>query len=376
MINPTNTQTSLSLSLSLSMGHTAKLRDIIGLIKDKASQSKATLLSKSSNLSLQLALLRATNHDPFDPPNDKNIATILSSGHSSRATASTAIEAIMDRLQSTGNSSVALKCLITVHHIVKYGSFILQDQLSVYPSNGGRNYLKLSNFRDNSSPISWELSSWVRWYAKYVETLLFVSRVLGFFLASSSNTTEKDNQEEKISSFMNKDLLKEIVALVGLMEEICKRPDYLDGEGNNKLVDKVMGFVGEDYLSAINEVSVRVSEFKERLSDLSFGDSIELVCALKRLEDCKERLLVLSTGKKSLMESFWGLISEVKDRVGPDMVYKDEGKLVNWVRREKMSESARFGERVLISGDSVGLPSRRPRQGSFSYSRESKESYT
>lgn len=186
---------------------------------------------------------------------------------------------------------------------------------------------------------------------------------------------EKDNQEEKISSFMNKDLLKEIVALVGLMEEICKRPDYLDVEGNNELVDKVMGFVGEDYLSAINEVSVRVSEFKERLSDLSFGDSVELVCSLKRLEDCKERLSVLSTGKKSLMESFWVLISEVKDRVGPDMVYKDEGKLVNSVRREKVSESARFGERVLISGDSVGFPSRRPRQGSFSYSRELMESY-
>jgi hypothetical protein len=61
---------------------------------------------------------------------------------------------------------------------------------------------------------------------------------------------------------MNKDLLREIVSLVGLMEDIFKRPDYLKG---NKLVNNVMGFVGKDYLSAINEISVRVSEFRERL---------------------------------------------------------------------------------------------------------------
>lgn len=342
------------------MGHITKLRDIIGLIKDKVSQSKATLLSKPPYLSLHLSLLRATNHDPFNPPNKKNINTILSYGHNSRATAATAIEALMDRLQSTHNSSVALKCLITVHHIIKHGSFILQDQLSVYPSNGGRNYLNLSKFRDNSSPITWELSSWARWYAKYIETLLFASRVLGFFLSSSSCTIEKDNQEDKISSFMSKDLLREIVSLVDLMEEICKRPDFLHVQGN-KLVNYVMGFIGEDYLSAINEVSVRVNELRERMSVLSFADSVELVCALKRLEDCKEKLLlsVMSTEKRDISESFWGLINEVKDKAGSDKVYKDEGKLVKWVRREKVSESARFVGRVLNSEDSVRFSSGR-----------------
>ncbi|KAF2292964.1 hypothetical protein GH714_034318 [Hevea brasiliensis] len=91
---------------------------------------------------------------------------MLSYGYSSRATAAAAIEALMDRLQSTHDSSVAIKCLAIVHHIIKDGSFILQDQLSVYPSTGGRNYLKLSSFRDNTTPIAWELSSWVRWEMK------------------------------------------------------------------------------------------------------------------------------------------------------------------------------------------------------------------
>ncbi|KAG6725235.1 hypothetical protein I3842_02G022700 [Carya illinoinensis] len=340
------------------MGRTGsgKLRDILGLIKDKASQSKAALLSNPSTLSFHLSLLRATTHDPFSPPLHKHLSAILSFGHSSRATASSAIEVLMDRLQTTRDSCVALKCLFIVHLVLVRGDFILQDQLSIYPSTGGRNYLNLSNFRDNSSPLTWELSSWVRWYAQYIETLLSTSRVLGFFIASSSYSSEKDKQEEKITALMDKELLVEVVSLVGLIEEFCKRPDPLHVEGN-KLVEEIMGFVCEDHFSAINEVSVRVSEFRERLGGLSFGESVELVCALTRLENCKERLYELSTRKRSVMDSFWCLIGEIKEGAGME---KDEGKLMIRVRSEKAGESARYGERVLIrSRDSVRFSSGR-----------------
>ncbi|KAM1473898.1 hypothetical protein ACFX13_030742 [Malus domestica] len=67
----------------------------------------------------------------------------------------------MDHLQTTHHLVVALKCLIAIHHVIKYGSFILQDQLAVYPAADGRNYLNLSNFKDDSTPVAWELSSWV-----------------------------------------------------------------------------------------------------------------------------------------------------------------------------------------------------------------------
>ncbi|KAG2724982.1 hypothetical protein I3760_01G045600 [Carya illinoinensis] len=321
------------------MGLASKTRDVVGMIKDRVSQSKAAILSKPSNLSLHLALLRATTHDPFSPADNKHIDTILSFGHSSRATAAIAIEVVMDRLQRTRDSSVALKCLLIVHHVVKHGDFILLDQLSVRPFTGGRNYLNLSNFRDNSSPVTWELSSWVRWYAQYIETILSTSRVLGYFFASSSCSIDKDKQEEKISALTNSYLLIQIVSLVGLVEEICKRPDSLHVEGN-KLVNQIMGIVVEDHFSAISEVSVRVSEFRERLSGLSFGESVELVCTLRRLENCKERLFELSSSKGAMMESFWGFISEIKNGVGTE---KDEGKLVITVRRGKAGESSDSG---------------------------------
>lgn len=188
------------------------------------------------------------------------------------------------------------------------------------------------------------------------------SRILGLFLAtssSSSTTLDKDKQEETISALMNQDLLKQTVSLVGLMEEICKRPDSLHVKGN-KLVGEIMRFVGEDCFSATNEVSIRVKDFRERLNVMSFGESVELVCALKRLENCKERLFELSTGKKSFIESFWSFVSEIKDRVGRQKVYEDDGKLLLKARREKVSESARFSERVLRrSDDSVQFSSGR-----------------
>ncbi|KAM5577121.1 putative clathrin assembly protein [Rosa sericea] len=351
------------------MGRKTKLKDLLmGAIKDKASQSKAAILSTlntaasstpQSSQSLHLALLRATTHDPFSPPPAKHLATLLSFGHSSRATASAAIEALMDRLQTTQNSSVALKCLIAVHHIVKYGSFILQDQLSVFPSTGGRNYLKLSNFRDNSSPISWDLSSWVRWYGQYVENLIITSRFLGFFLGSNSCLADRDRQEERISALMNSDLVRETESLVSLMEEICRRPDFSSLNGN-KLVSEILGLVGQDQIATMNEVSVRVKEFDERLSGMSFGDSVELLSTLKRSEDCKERLLTVSSAVKSdLVERFWGLMREMEGRVKKEKE-KEGGKLVVMaVRRDSVGESARFDDRVLRSYDSVRFSSGR-----------------
>ena len=325
-----------------------KLRHLIGLIKDKASQSKAAILSDHATLSL----LRFTTHDSFTPPTHKHLSSLLSLGDGSRATASVAIELLMDRLQTTQNPAVALKCLIAVHHIITHGSFILQDQLSVFPSFGGRNYLKLSNFRDNSSPISWELSSWVRWYAAYIEQILCTSRVLGYFLgASSSSTTEnRETKEERASGLTNSDLLRETDSLLSLVDEVCKRPDSASTI-ENRLVEEILKVVGEDWISITSELWVRVNEFGERLSCLSFGESVELVYVLKRLEECREKMM-------GVEQRFWVSVREVKEKAGT-AVYKEEGKLSRKVTRHRASESDRFSGQLVDSADLIRFPSAR-----------------
>ncbi|KAA8546751.1 hypothetical protein F0562_003180 [Nyssa sinensis] len=335
------------------MGRITKLRDLIGVIKDKVSLSKATLVSNSTTLSIHLAVLRNTTHSPSIPPDDNHLATLLSLGNGSRATASALVASLMDRLHRTSDSSVALKCLVTIHHIIKRGPFMLQDQLSIFPASGGHNYLKLSAFRDGANFATWALSAWVRWYALYLETLLSTSRVLGFFLCSSSGAIDKDKQDEGVSSFTNVDLIRDTDSMVGVMEEICKVPDSLHVDGN-KLLQEIMSLVGGDFLAAVNEISLRLGEFNERRDCLSFGESVELMCALTRLEECKERLMGLFIIKKVSTETLWSSIGELKDRV---WMVKDEGKLAYVGRRIRASESARFEERVVKSHDSVPFSS-------------------
>lgn len=226
----------------------------------------------------------------------------------------------------------------------------------MFPASGGRNYLNLSGFRDGATAATWVLSAWVRWYACYLETLLSTSRVIGFFLCSSSSTLEKDNQDDRLSSYLNLDLIRDVHSLVALIEEMCKAPDSLLVEGN-KILYEATNMVGGDYLSAVNEILLRLSELNQRLSCLSFGDSVELMRGLKRLEDCRERMEAFFTLKKPLSESLWGLVGELKSGVGMGNVCRE--KLVSVGRREKESESARFDDRVVQHGDSVRFSSAR-----------------
>lgn len=333
-----------------------KLRDVIGAVKDKVSQSKAALFG--SALSHHLAILRATTHAPHVPPEDRHLTALLSLGDSSRATASALVEVLMDRLHRTGSSAVALKCLLTIHHVIKRGAFILQDQLSVFPASGGRNYLNLSAFRDGSTAATWVLSAWVRYYARYLETLLSTSRTLGFFLCSSSCEQRKEIQEPRISSVTNHDLIKDIDSLATLIEELCQAPDSILLE-RNMLLCEVKSFLTSDYLSAVNELSLRLTECNERLTCLGFSDSFELVCALEKLENCKARLDNLFAIKKPSTEMLWVLIDDLRNKVGKRSVCRRNMKLIDLGRREKGTESARFDARVEDYGDSVRFSSSR-----------------
>ncbi|XP_010555399.1 PREDICTED: putative clathrin assembly protein At4g40080 [Tarenaya hassleriana] len=334
------------------MGKIASFSDLLGRIKDRASQSKAALVSNPKTLSFHLPVLRATTHDPSTPPHHSHVAAVLSAGNGSRVTAAAAVEAVMDRLHTTGDASVALKCLIIVHEVARHGGFILQDQLSVFPATGGRNYLKLSGFRDEKSPLMWELSYWVRWYALYLEQLLSSCRILGFFLSSTSSAAQRDDEDEKLSSLSNTDILGEIDALVCLLEVACKIPDLTLPQGKN-LAEEITRFVGEDCISSIDKLFSRINEFRQRSSDIGFGDSVELVCALKRIESSREKLSGICCGKRVCVDGFfWDLVSEVKGMVGEfGMDYGQNGKMIVNVGKRGLArmgtQSARFSDRVI-----------------------------
>ncbi|KAH7845344.1 hypothetical protein Vadar_000883 [Vaccinium darrowii] len=365
------------------------MRNLIGIFKDKASLIKAALSIKRAAASVHVAVLRATTHNPSAPPSSRRLSAVLSLGHASPPTAGACIAAIVDRLNATRDAYVALKCLITLHHVVTKGSVVLKDQLSVYPAVGGRNFLNLSRFRDKRDPETWELSSWVRWYAAVLERNLTVSRVLGTFLSSALQRTDDDHRRKtevssvlqitdgnsrngEVSSVLqridenwrnratttnltNENLVRDVDCLVDMVEEICNAPDSLEYQRID-LVYELMNFVGEDYRSTQYQILVRLGELGDRIDGLSPSESAELARSLKRLEGCRERLSALFANKKR-NDAFWDAVGETRARVVKLEEERERGKwLVRVGRREEEIESTRFGERVGRPSQVLRLP--------------------
>lgn len=165
---------------------------------------------------------------------------------------------------------------------------------------------------------------------------------------------EKEKQEDTISSYMNFDLVRDFTTLVSVIEHICKVPDNLLVE-NDKLLHCVMDLLANDYLSTVNEIFLRVIEFKERVNLLSFNDSVELSSGLDRLTSCKEKLSHLFSTTKPSVESLWEMIEELNSKIGMVNSKKLGRKDIGW------SESARFGDRVVRTSDSLKFSSGRLR---------------
>ncbi|KAK3230977.1 hypothetical protein Dsin_002858 [Dipteronia sinensis] len=75
-------------------------------------------------------------------------------------------------------------------------------------------------FCDDSDHETWELSSWVRWYAGALEKNLTVSRLLHSYLCSSGGKKNDDDIEEKVLALMSSDLLREMDVLVDFVDDI------------------------------------------------------------------------------------------------------------------------------------------------------------
>ncbi|KAG1342306.1 putative clathrin assembly protein [Cocos nucifera] len=324
-----------------------RFRGIVGAVKDTASLSKATLLSSSS--AAQLAVLRATTHQPSsEPPDPRHLATLLAFGHGSRVAAAACVSALAARLHSTHDPAVALKSLLALHHLLARGAFILRDQLPAallrHPASG-RNPLALpaSAFPSAAFP----LASWARWLARLLELLLVAATVTATFPSSHHpNVVDPHSSNDRLASLLNRDLLIELEALVSVIEEITRAPASTAAVKGNKLITEAVRVVEEYRVTAEQEMVVRVRELGERIGSLGFADSVELVCLLRRLEESKDRADWPSDGRWTDDDWFWVEVRELKEQVEKVVVRKQEegrGRL----RREKLgSSSDRMMDRV------------------------------
>lgn len=253
-----------------------RLRRIVGFVKDKVSLARARARTRFAKW--HVALIYATSHGG-SPTAEKCVRSVLNEARTgSRMEMSYCVRLLMDRLNKTANWAVALKCLTLIHKGLRFGGFMFQDQVSIYPARGGRNYLNLSKFKDNSSPFASEVSFWIRWYAKFLEQRLVTCRSLGNFL--DSKRCDSKLNVDKVADLGNDGLVREVLDLNDLLQQICECPTH-GNVATNELVRDALRLVILDSFRTQDELKIRLREVCERVNSLT---SLEIACVVQVCE--------------------------------------------------------------------------------------------
>ncbi|CAH1439950.1 unnamed protein product [Lactuca virosa] len=116
-------------------------------------------------------------------------------------------------------NQVALKTLIVIHRTLREGDTTFREELVNFQQRG--RVLQLANFKDDSSPIGWDCSVWVRTYGLFLEERLECFRVFKYDIEAEKIPTFAQGQENKGYSrtrdLQSEELLKQLPALQQLL---------------------------------------------------------------------------------------------------------------------------------------------------------------
>ncbi|KAK1299198.1 putative clathrin assembly protein [Acorus calamus] len=192
-------------------------RKAYGALKDTTKVGLANL--NSDYKELDVAIVKATNHVEC-PPKERHFRKILAATSAVRPRADVAycIHALARRLAKTHNWTVALKTLIVIHRALRDGDPTFREELLNFSQRA--RILQLSNFKDDSGPIAWDCSAWVRTYALFLEERLECFRVLRYDVESERLTKPAPGDDKGHSRFRDlesEELLEQLPALQQLL---------------------------------------------------------------------------------------------------------------------------------------------------------------
>lgn len=199
------------------MGTLQTWRKAYGALKDHTKVGLAHVNSDFKDV--DVAIVKATNHVEC-PPKDRQIRKIMvyTSAMRPRADVAYCLHALARRLAKTHNWTVALKTLIVIHRTLREGDPTFREELLNFQQRG--RVLQMSNFKDDSSPIAWDCSAWVRTYALFLEERLECFRILKYDIEAERLPRPAQGQEKGYSrtrELNSEVLLEQLPALQQLL---------------------------------------------------------------------------------------------------------------------------------------------------------------
>ncbi|VAI80500.1 unnamed protein product [Triticum turgidum subsp. durum] len=248
-------------------------RKAYGALKDSTKVGLANFNSEYKDL--DIAIVKATNHMEC-PPKERHFRRIMfaNSANRPRADVAYSICTLARRLSKTKNWIVALKTLIVIHRLLREGDGSFKDDFLSYSYRG--NILQLPNFRDDSSPLAWDSSAWVRLYAFYLHERVECFGVLKYDVEADRLVKlpqASGKAHSRTRTLPCEDLLDQLPALQKLLQRLISCQVLKESfkiycsinDGIINLVDMYFDMAKMDAIKAL-EIYKRAGQQAEKLS--------------------------------------------------------------------------------------------------------------
>lgn len=284
-------------------GKRNSLNDFANKMDDFGKVTAARVASKKEYQEVDVAVVKATNHDDV-VPKEKHVRTILSSVGAGKPRAEVAycIAALFKRLNSATSWLVAQKCLMVLHRLMREGGELAVSEMLVQQTTD--NHLDFHNFKDETNQKAWDLSGWVRTYASYLDEKLVATGALGFDVE-----LERVSGHSCTRSWNTEDLMSKLPKLQQLLRRMLGcTPEQGSAARDDPIIGIAVNLVVRESFKLYRAVFDGIINLIDRFFDMQRVDALKALdiykTSIRQASELGEMYVVANTLKSCEMMQF------------------------------------------------------------------------